>query len=459
MSITARAGRRASVVLTALATVVAGLVLSATAAPSAQAANRVTPGSFTGYGFDQCVTPSQEAMDVWLERSPYWAVGIYIAGVNRYCGDDLQDNLTREWVATQLRKGWRLIPITVGPQAWCNTRYTDKGEVRISPDPTDGYANAREQGRAEARDTVRRARALGIAARSTLWYDIEAYSIARVRCRESVLSFLSAWTKTLHSLNYVSGVYSSAASGIKALDDARVLEPRRYTMPDRLWIAEWVTADAYRRPPTMRPPTLLSDYVRDDGWMPNRRMRQYRGGHDETYGGVTINIDSNYIHLGRGSLARRALPVCGGTRLSFPRYKRLGLGQRDPQVKTAQCLLRRKGFYDGELTGRYNRATERAVLRYQRDRGLRRTGRVARATWVTMLSEGRNPIVKFGSARPAVRRVQRALNAALGAGLTVSGVFDFETTRALREYQSVRRLARTGVAADPTWEELEAGRF
>ena len=38
---------------------VAGLVLST----PAQAANRVTPGHFTGYGFDQCVTPSQEAME------------------------------------------------------------------------------------------------------------------------------------------------------------------------------------------------------------------------------------------------------------------------------------------------------------------------------------------------------------------------------------------------------------
>lgn len=455
MSSTALSGRRASVVLTVLATLVAGLTL-APASP-AKAANRVTPGSFTGYGFDQCITPSQEAMDVWLERSPYWAVGIYIAGDSRHCGDEKQENLTAAWVDTQLRNGWRLLPITVGPQAWCNGRYKDK--VRISPDPSDGYATARQQGRAEARETVRRARKLGIAARSTLWYDIEAYSIGRRRCRESVLSFLSAWTRTLHKLRYVSGVYSSAASGIKAIDDARALEPGRFRMPDRVWIAEWVAAGKYRQPPTATPPSLLSAFVRDDGWMPNRRMRQYRGGHDETYGGVTINIDTNYLDLGRGSVAPKARPVCGGTRLSFPRYKRLVLGERDRQVRAAQCLLRRKKLYRGDITGRYNRATQRAVLRFQKDRDLRRTGRIARATWVTMLSEGSNPILKYGSARPAVRRLQRALNAASGAGLAVSGVFDFDTTRAMREYQGARKLARTGVAADPTWLEMESGRF
>jgi hypothetical protein len=38
-------------------------------------------------------------------------------------------------------------------------------------------------------------------------------------------------------------------------------------------------------------------------------------------------------------------------------------------------------------------------------------------------------------------------------------VFDFETTRALREYQRSRRIPRTGVAAEATWREMEAGRF
>jgi hypothetical protein len=30
-------------------------------------------------------------------------------------------------------------------------------------------------------------------------------------------------------------------------------------------------------------------------WAPHRRMKQYAGGHQETYGGVTINIDCNFV--------------------------------------------------------------------------------------------------------------------------------------------------------------------
>ncbi|HEY0772527.1 MAG TPA: hypothetical protein VGD51_00475, partial [Nocardioidaceae bacterium] len=80
-----RVSSRAVVLSTTVATAVAGtLALSA----PAEAANRVTPGNFTGYGFDQCETQSQEVMDTWLTSSPYWAVGVYIAGENRHCGDD-----------------------------------------------------------------------------------------------------------------------------------------------------------------------------------------------------------------------------------------------------------------------------------------------------------------------------------------------------------------------------------
>jgi peptidoglycan hydrolase-like protein with peptidoglycan-binding domain len=451
--------RRASVVLTSvltLATAVAG-VLVASPAP-AEAANRVTPGNFTGYGFDQCVTPSQGAMDAWLTASPYWAVGIYIAGDSRFCGDDKQTNLTPEWVATQLRNGWRLLPITVGPQASCSARYKDK--VRIDPDPADNYAAARTQGRLEARDTVKRARALGIAAKSTLWYDLEAYDIGNQRCRESSLHFLSAWTRTLRNLGFVSGVYSSAASGIRALDDARVLEPGRYVMPDRVWIAEWVKPEDYRQPPTANPPSLLSAFVRHDGWLPKRRMRQYRGDHDETYGGVTINIDTNYLDLGRGTLPGKRFTYCGGVKVDFPQYRVLSQGDRKPQVRALQCFMKRKKLYDGKVSGFYNRGTERAVRRYQRARGLKGDGRMLRSTWTYLLSEGaRTPVVKIGSGGNPVRRVQRSLNAASHAGLAVDGIFGPSTTRAVRVYQAQVGLRRTGVVAPDTWARLQAGRL
>lgn len=453
MSVTRSWGLRAAAVLTTLVSA-AGL---APASPAA-AANRVTPGDFSGYGFDQCITPSQESMDAWLTSSPYWAVGVYIAGDSRYCGDDKQVHLTPGWVSTQLGNGWRVLPITVGPQASCASRYRD--EVRISANPTDGFAAAREQGRLEARETVRRARTLGITAGSTLWYDLEHVTTTDItsRCRTSALTFLSAWTRTLRRLDYVSGVYSSASSWIRILDEARVSSPT-YTMPDRIWIAEWVDAASYRRPPRPTPPSLLSSYVRDDGWQPGSRMRQYRGGHDETYGGVTINIDTNYLRLGRGTRPGRAPAFCGRTRVDFPRYTRLVPDVEGPRVRALQCLLRVKDVYDGRLTGVYNVRTERAVKRFQTSRGLRPSGRTLRSTWTVLLSEGGRPVLKIGSGGRAVRRVQRALNAAGPAGLAVDGIFGPETTAAVRAYQREVGLPRNGVVAERTWAALRSGRL
>src|SRR5215213_4393849 len=189
MSSLSASRRPAAAVLTALATLAAGPVLAA----PARAANVVTPRNFTGYGFDQCTAPSQRSMDAWLSASPYWAVGIYISGDSRGCLS--QPNLTPTWVRTQLSKGWRLLPITLGPQASCTTRERYLRQVRISPDATRSYDRAREQGRAEARKTVGVATRLGISRSSTLWYDLEGFTSTRAACRESALSFLHAWTR------------------------------------------------------------------------------------------------------------------------------------------------------------------------------------------------------------------------------------------------------------------------
>ena len=70
-------------------TVVAVGVAPVVAAPAATAANKPTPGSFTGFGFDQCLAPTQSAMDAWLRSSPFWAVGIYVSGYSRACRSTL----------------------------------------------------------------------------------------------------------------------------------------------------------------------------------------------------------------------------------------------------------------------------------------------------------------------------------------------------------------------------------
>src|SRR6478672_6472376 len=217
------------------------LTLTAVAAlgtPAQAAGNVVTPGDFTGYGFDQCLAPSQSAMDHWLSHSPFLAVGIYISGDSRACRN--QPNLTPTWVSTQLAKGWRLLPITLGPQASCQPRfprYDDDPKIIPKRGPDGRYQQSLDQGTAEAAKTVGVAQSLGIAPGSTLWYDLEGFNDNLTDCRESALAFLSTWTDQIHALGYVSGVYSSAGSGIEILDNARVERPGQFSLPDQIWIA------------------------------------------------------------------------------------------------------------------------------------------------------------------------------------------------------------------------------
>ncbi|HET8970643.1 MAG TPA: glycoside hydrolase domain-containing protein, partial [Candidatus Nanopelagicales bacterium] len=379
-----RLRRTLAALVAAAATVVAILI----AAPPAVAANPVTPGNFTGHGFDQCLAPSQRAMNTWLKSSPFLAVGIYIAGDSRGCRQ--QPNLTQKWVGTQLRKGWRLLPITLGPQASCHPsfpRYDDDHTINPRPGSNHNYPKARKQARYWAGQTVQKAQRLGIVRGSTLWYDLEGFDLSNTRCRESALAFLSAWTTRVHDLDYVSGVYSSAGSGIKMLDNVRVNRPGEFDLPDRIWIARW---DGRANTQT--------DYIRHDGWLPGGRMKQYRGGHTETWGGVSINIDSNWLDLGRGSTAA---PVehCNGTTVDFRNYTAIAPGTAlGGRVSALQCFLKEADEYGGAVNGSYNDRTRRAVARWQEAHGFTTSTTWSRRNWMGLAAAGPRPVLKLGSA-------------------------------------------------------------
>jgi hypothetical protein len=221
---------------------------------------------FTGLGFDACSAPSARAMAAWKE-SPYRAVGVYIGGVNRACS---QPNLTPEWVAAQTEAGWHLIPTYVGLQAPTSS---------CSSCAKLSASQATAQGSAAAIDAVEAAEAAAMGPGSPIYFDMESYSRTS-SASAATLAFLEAWTKQLHALGYVSGVYSSSASGIADLADQT---GSGYALPDDLWIANWNGVQNTADPA-----------VPSGAWANHQRIHQYRGGHDETYGGVTINIDDDY---------------------------------------------------------------------------------------------------------------------------------------------------------------------
>jgi len=421
------------------------------AAPAAASTNPVTPGDFTGFGFDQCLAPTQRTMDSWLQHSPYLAAGIYISGDSRACRS--QPNLTPGWVRTQLAKGWRLLPITLGPQASCQPRFPRyRDDFTISPQRGAGkYGKARTMGQNSATSTVADAKALGLTPGSTLWYDLEGFDTANTDCRESALSFLSAWTTKVQSLGYVAGVYSSAGSGLNAIDDARVNRPGAFNLPTRIWLARW---DGVANTST--------SYLREDGWRPGGRVKQYRGGHDETWGGARINIDTNFLDLGKGSVAP-AETHCGGTQVNLGSYPTMrpatGSYTADPApVRALQCLLREQGTYSGPINGTYNDAVVTAVKAWQTKTGQKPTQRWFARDWVSLHAAGAAPVLKRGSAGGDVRRVQRALNSAkLGATVPAAGSFDGATDQLVRRYQRAVGVTQSGVVNATTWSKLKAG--
>ena len=437
----------------ALALVVSGTMLSV----PAHAANPVTPGNYRGLGFDQCEAPSQSAMSTWIRRSPFRAAGIYISGASRAC--QRQSNLTAAWVRNQLAAGWHLMPITLGPQASCSSRYPRYGkniDPTINPSAANTYSAARVQGVIEARRAISRARTLGIVPGSTLFYDLEAFSSgANTACTWSALWFIHSWTTELHRYRYASGFYSSAASGIRMLDDARVRPGNRIVLPDQLWIADW---DGRAN--------TSSAYVRSDGWQPYRRAKQYQGGHNETWGGVRINIDRNYLDLRTPRLPGTTKPAPKPT---DPKCKRSTVSRRfyvttNARVATSlivplQCALKARLFYRYEVTGRWNPQTTRAVHLFQRSVGNSARNYFSQADWVSLLVSGNHrSLLRRGARGDDVIRVQRALNAAGTPHLKVTGRYNPATARAVGRYQRRVGVSSTRIVGWYTWNAFRTGR-
>jgi hypothetical protein len=245
-----------------------GEAVPARAAPQAATVRAVS--TYTGYGFDTCNAPSLVSLNAWLS-SPFRAVGIYIGGVNRACKDG---RLSSGWVSGALTLGWNLIPIYVGVQAPC-VKQSDLALIKP--------ASAAAQGSAAADDAVVRAEGFGLGPGNPIYFDMEGYATKDPSCSQTVREFVTGWTDELHAAGYVSGVYGSAASTIRDMVPLATLPDG--SPPDHIWIANWNGVQGVFGDP----------YISDSYWHNHQRLHQYRGGHKETFGGVTINIDSNYL--------------------------------------------------------------------------------------------------------------------------------------------------------------------
>ena len=231
---------------------------------------------YRGQGFDACEIPTLSELQAWFNGSPYQTVNLYIGGISRACDNDA---LNAAYLQQMFNQGWRFIPTWVGPQAPC----TDFNN-RFSYDITTAYA----QGVDNANQARAKLLALGLTnpdgTGSVVYDDLEYFTYSD-DCSDAARAFVQGWTDRLQQLGIISGLYATSRN----LDQNQI-----YTLqppPNVVWIAEWY------KPPGYRPDVTVwdVDWLDDIYWSHHQRVYQYSGGHNETWSGVTINVDSNVL--------------------------------------------------------------------------------------------------------------------------------------------------------------------
>jgi hypothetical protein len=424
-------------ILLATSAALFALASPASAAPQA-------PGDFTGLGFDTCSAPSMSTMNTWGLASPFSAVGIYISGNSRYCGDAYQPNLTKDWVAANSRNGWRFIPIHVGYQSPCFKNNPDSRvqKKKMSSD----LGKARQQARSDAAETIGALKRLGFPRGSASYLDLEWYK-RTTGCDNAVLEFMDAWTETLRHNGYKSGVYSSGSAAIKVLNDALAAGRPNFTAPDHVWFA-WTNGVANLD----AGPYLSSRYFTH-----HQRLHQYSNGKAASYGGSKVTIDWNALDTGRGSV-RTPEPLPCKVQMTFGSYPRIEQGDKRPEVAALQCLLKKRG-YDVSPDGSWGNGTTAALDKFRASLGWGASGgHTTRQTWTALLAAGSRPgVLKRGSVGEPVWRLQRALRAA-GADVPVNGLYDSGTVAAVKKYRDAQDLPSYETTEWRVWRELFRGR-
>ncbi len=222
---------------------------------------------------------------------------------------------------------WSLVPTYFGDQPFCifgskPYRFTATG--------------AAARGSADGTDAAARARSLGVLAGSALYADVEHYDRTNASCVAAVRTYVSEWTRVLHRNGYLAGVYVHQDSGLRDL--AGSYSSTSLARPDAVWMARWDDVATLTGWPT----------AGNTLWAEWQRAKQYRGDHVETWGGVSLNIDSDIIK-GPVATVAKTYRVTGTTALnvrSAPTASSSIIGQLQPGSAVAVICQAR-----GQLIG------------------------------------------------------------------------------------------------------------
>jgi hypothetical protein len=250
--------------LAAKAAVLAGLISVAPLLPAPPA--QASYGNSVHMGWDACGASISKAQAFWT-NTPYWNMGLYLGGSSYGTG-------CKRWSSSevgQLRSmGYKFLPLWVGPQAPCNGWSSS-----FSYNTSTAYS----QGANEAISVYNAIVALGWdTLNAPMIYDLEAFNTGDSSCMNAAKSFIDGWVHQLHaSPAQKAGVYgSSCGSGLDAYSTIA-------NVPDFIHGANWSGNKS----------TSTLACITSTHWTQRQRHKQYQGGHNETWNGVTMNVDSD----------------------------------------------------------------------------------------------------------------------------------------------------------------------
>lgn len=234
--------------------------------PPATAPAKASFGINVHMGWDACGATVAKAQAFW-SNTPYWNMGLYLGGSAYATG-------CKRWTTAEVNRlraqGWQFLPLWVGPQAPCTGFSSRFSSTR---------STATSQGRNEAIAAYNKIVSLGWNTAGTpIIYDLEAFNTGNSRCLNAAKAFINGWDAQMHvAPAQKAGVYgSSCASGLSSYASIA-------NVPDFITGADW---------DNIKTTTNLA-CVASNSWSHQQRHKQYRGGHNETWNGVTMNVDSD----------------------------------------------------------------------------------------------------------------------------------------------------------------------
>jgi hypothetical protein len=258
----------------ALAVLVAAAAAVALQFTSVGSASALGSFKLLGEGLDSCTAPSTTQMANFWHNTPYYYWGIYIGGNERACS---QANLTAGWISTVthgsangVAMSWKLLPFWVGPQDPCQPGFGSY----ISTNTSTAYSQGENQAVLAYDAWIN----LGQSSDTPIEYDMEASGgTITSTCLAAIRSFINGWVVQLHvAPAQKAGVYTSTCGGDLSTF-ATIANP-----PDFIDGAAYGNGKS-----TSSMPCVSSSY-----WVFQQRHKQYEGGHNETWNGSTINVDS-----------------------------------------------------------------------------------------------------------------------------------------------------------------------